>query len=370
MELMDSQPPISDPTNSAARRTGDSSASPGEQAAHLPAKDRTPERIVVAIALVVIILVFALRVEVEGQTEMLDHRAFTEAANRMRAGEGYYAAMDKGLRLVWGPTETTRAFRFPTLFVFWSQLPSTRWVWYSYLILVAITGFILLDLAELPICVLPATIYLLNAAVIPDNQGWFLQFASTEFWAVPFAALTLWAWKRQYNTFAACVALATFAIRETTAALLVGGILHAYRKKQSLRPWIIAFVCAVLLLLLHIHWAKPFLVPPGEGRETKLLGTGGIISVMRMTGFALPAVLYVGPPLWLSTLALVAWPRRWEHPALLYLLAPLAGLLADRPYWGVLVIPFTIVFTGNAVMALLTYTRSRSQPDKERFQIS
>ena len=95
------------------------------------------------------------------------------------------------------------------------------------------------------------------------------------------------------------------------------------------------------LYLLHVALLQPYLV--GRGTEERLLGTGSFGAMLDMAGFQLPAHQVVGALLW--ALAVVGLARTGRLALLgLYAMLPVLGLLADRPYWGAMVVPFLMVW--------------------------
>jgi hypothetical protein len=317
------------------------------------ADGRDFKRMIVALSMLVICLGYWCCVPVNSKFEMIDHHVFLRATELMRGGLGYYPAMDRSLREVYGPAESSRAFRLPTLFLCWSRLPSPSWIWAAYVAMVAITGLVVLNLTEVPVMALVVVIYLLNNATVRHEGTWFAQFTTTELWAVPFIAATLLAWRQDLHRMAAFFALLAALVRETTAGLLLGGLAAAYSGRRPLWPWLVAAGVAGAAFVAHTKSVSPYLVPRGEGRETPLLGTGGPLIVLRMAGFGLPAGEVLGLALWLLSLGFILWHGRSERPAIVHLSLPLAGLLADRPYWGLLVVPFTLLTGSDAVRALL-----------------
>lgn len=198
-------------------------------------------------------------------------------------------------------------------------------------------------------------IYLLNNANLHTPDGWFTAYTATELWTVPAVAGAFLAWRWKRDRTAVALALMAVLFRETTAGLLLGGLVAAYLDGRQMRLWVAAIGLAALAIWAHAECVSPHLVPAGEGSEPRLLGTGGPVSVLRIAGLGLPGGDVVGPLLWGSTLALVLRRSHWAQPGLVFLMLPLVGLLIDRPAWGVLVVPFTLVLGWDAVARQLAH---------------
>jgi hypothetical protein len=90
-----------------------------------------------------------------------------------------------------------------------------------------------------------------------------------------------------------------------------------------------------------------------HGTEAKLLGTGSVGTVLDMAGFQLPAHRVLGALIW--GLALINVVRTGRFPMLAFFVTlPLLGLVANRPYWGAMVVPFLILWAGEEVGAVGT----------------
>src|SRR5204863_9141712 len=115
---------------------------------------------------------------------------------------------------------------------------------------------------------------------------------------------------------------------------------------------------------VHVVLLQPYL--GAHGTEAKLLGTGSVGTVLEMAGFQLPAGQVLGAVVW--ALALVNVVRTGRFPDLAFFVTlPLLGLLADRPYWGAIAVPFLILWAGEEVAALVAagrtrYLRTRRRP--------
>ena len=119
--------------------------------------------------------------------------------------------------------------------------------------------------------------------------------------------------------------------------------------------WLIGFVlliAAAALFALHSHLASPFLRSPGH--EAPLLGSGSFPSTfVDLIGFNLVGRVVIGPALF----ALAVWhlrERDWLVAFGPFLALGLVGLLVDRPYWGSMVVPFTLLFGGQQLVDLIS----------------
>ena len=124
----------------------------------------------------------------------------------------------------------------------------------------------------------------------------------------------------------------------------MGGVLSAVVRRRSWWPWVAAAAAAGALYGLHASLLAPYLAH--RGSEEALLGTGSVGAVLDMAGFQLPVHQVVGILLW--GLALYNLFRTGRAPFLgPYALLPLLGLIAARPYWGSMVVPFLILWAGE-----------------------
>ncbi|KKL11354.1 hypothetical protein LCGC14_2546660 [marine sediment metagenome] len=323
--------------------------------------DKAVRRTTLAVV-VVICLGYLLALPEVDPIVMIDHHVFNNACEEMRAGSGYYESMDRALRETYGPSESARAFRMPTVFWLWSRLPSQQWAWVVLVVLAGLTGWIFIGVSRTPLAPPLVVIYLLATARFQSSSGSVAQFFLTELWAVPALAASVLAWQKRRRTLAAGFALLAVLIRETAAGIIVGGLISAYLNGERRWPWWTAGLLAAAAYGLHVICVSPYLVAPGEGAETALLGTAEFpMSVLRMAGFGLPAGSILGLVFWVLALR---WMWRCEEyswfPGLLLAL-PLVGLILDRTYWGVLVVPFTIAWGIDSAVELWSRLKAKKQ---------
>jgi hypothetical protein len=282
-----------------------------------------------------------------------DHRVSAETVNRMKHGEGFYKAFDGALTdAEIGPVSESRSFRVPTVYLLWRWLPGTApdgyWRW--FVVMVAVSALLLAAATTAPWIAPLVALYLLNAGREPFG-GLFMM---VEFWVVPALALVLLATRRGWSRVAPAAAFVAVVVRELAAGVLLGGLLAAARRRQwrRLAWWGGATVAAAVVLLVHWHLAAPYLVD--HGKEAPLIGSGRFpTSLEGQLGFLLPGPELVGVVLWAVALFWL-WRRdeldQWG-PHLLLL--PAAAITIHRPYWGLLLVPFTMTWTAEALTSVL-----------------
>jgi hypothetical protein len=300
-------------------------------------------RHLVAVAVVMLCVVFALSPPEKPKVYDNDQYLYQDTVRRMRHGADYYEASERTFTAVGGTIETARGFRPPTAFLFWRLLPEGA-LWPAFLVLVVgATGMILLATGVAPLAALLTVLYLLVLG------RFSVEYLFVELWAVPLVAGSLAAAASRRWWLAAGLALGATAVRELAVLLIVGGVWAAIAHRQRLRPWLTALVSAAALYALHVVLLSDHL--GRHGTEARLLGTGSPGAAARMMGFQLPAALVVGPVLWVSGLV---WLHRSGRLALAgpFAALPLLGLVADRPYWGALVVPFLLAWTYELVSGL------------------
>ena len=127
------------------------------------------------------------------------------------------------------------------------------------------------------------------------------------------------------------------------------GLVLAHRRQLPRLPWIVCSVATVVALVAHFAIAAQHTVATGQ--EAKIVGTGkGLTSMLHMVDWVLP------DPEVLGLVHLDRWPsstwRGIRDDWLLWpiMLVPVAGFVANRPYWGLLFEPFMILFATEAVV--------------------
>lgn len=294
--------------------------------------------------------------------EMIDHTLFTETVDRMRSGAGYYEAMDGALAELYGPeraavTETVIGFRMPTTFLVWRLLPNDYAIWLLYVFLAGGAGLVTLRIAHFPPTAMLVVIYLLSIAMLRTNGVWTSQFTATELWAVPVMLCAVVAVTKERWWLAAALGLLAFAVRETAAPLLLIGAGLALFGRLPRRPWLTALGGAIGLYALHAILATPFIDP---SVATPLQSRADVpLSFLRILEFGLPAGYIVGPGLWIAALWRVHSFDRHRLLLSAYLWLPLIGLLVERRYWGVMVVPFMLVWGIDQVVESIASASTR-----------
>jgi hypothetical protein len=168
----------------------------------------------------------------------------------------------------------------------------------------------------------------------------------SELWCVPAIAGSLLAWKRERWWLAAGLAALASLTREHSALLLLGGLVAAHVDHRPRRPWVVAICVTGAGLALHSLLASGYTQPGGT--DATFLGTANPpSSLLHMMGWGIPTTDLVG----LALLAAAAWAlahrRRDLLPAAGLLFVPLFGFVTDRPYWGIVMIPFTVFLAAD-----------------------
>lgn len=311
----------------------------------------------VAVTLALCVL-YAVLPPARGAEHFVDQVINRETVDAMRAGSGYYPAMDKALRHHGGAVSSVRAFRLPELFLVWRLLPGPRAVWLLFVGLVAVTALLLLDVTSCPLIVPFVAWYMLNAARPHIGGVWFDQDLIVELWVVPAAAVVLWGWRRARWVLAAAFAAIASLVRELAVGLVAGGLLAAHVLHRPRRPWLVAAGVVAAGLAAHTAAASGHLV--AHGHEIALLGTGGPDRVATMMGVGLPHPLVLGPLIWILAVARLATDRELRLLFAFSVTLPLVGFLVGRDYWGFIVTPFLILWAGEAVTTAIVRVSSRT----------
>lgn len=294
--------------------------------------------------------------------EMIDHRLFRFVLDGMRSGEGYYSAMTTALDGLYGPeraqvTQNIRAYRMPTIFWLLNLVPNDRWVWGLFVGFAGLAGIAASKLVSRPYLGVLVLGYLLSIGMLVENGVRSAQFLTTELWAVPVLLWSVAMAMRERWWAAALLALGAVVIRETTAPFLIVGVVLAVAGRLPRKPWLTAGLAGVAAYAAHaaavVRWIdRDIGVSVAQEQPSPL-------AILDIMGFALPISAVLGPMLWLLAVVHV-----WERTAnRLLLIAPLllsfAGVVVDREYWGILVVPFTLVWGVNRILDTLTNLRVR-----------
>jgi hypothetical protein len=275
-----------------------------------------------------------------------DPAAFRDTYLHMREGLGYYKAADLGLRdHSIGPVSSARGMRLPTVFLLWRVVGGLHAVWLLYLALVVVgTTVAAILLVRCPLlAALPALyLYRLGRDAYP----------LTELWAVPFVAWAMAATAANRPRLAAALATVATAIRELAFPMLIGGLIVSVRRRRDWWAWVAGIAVVLAVFAIHSHLASPYLRTPGN--EAPLLGSAKFpSSFIDLIGFNLVGRAVIGPALF----ALAVWyvnERGWLVAFGPFLAIGLVGILVERPYWGSMIVPFTLLFGGQKFVDLIS----------------
>ena len=295
-----------------------------------------------------------------GSVGAQDHYTYLRTVEYMQRGQDYYTAM----RDAFGDLGTTighaRAYRLPGIYLFWRAIPA-EWLYGTFIVVVVLlTTYLLARASTTPWAALPVGLYLMAAGRIPWaaegelRETWML----VEFWAVPLVAGALLCWRRRQWWWAAALLTLAALTREVTAPLLVGGLVAAHVGGLPRRPWLAGLGAFVTLFGVHLLVAGGHIDPPGN--DAILLGTGAPPgTVLDMTAWVLPGGVLAGVVLWFGAVERLYRRDRLELVFMApLLLLPLTGLLVDRAYWGIVVVPFTLFYTAELLGLLAARARS------------
>jgi hypothetical protein len=275
-----------------------------------------------------------------------DPAAFRDTYLHMREGFGYYKAADLGLKDHGiGPVASARGMRLPTVFLLWRVVGGLHAVWLLYLALVIVgTAVAAILLVRSPVLALLPALYLFRLG----RDAYPL----TELWAVPFIAWAMAATALNRPRLAALLATVATAIRELAFPMLLGGLIVSLRRRRDWWAWVVGIAAVLALFAIHSHLASPYLHTPGN--EAPLLGSAHFpSSFFDLIGFNLVGGAVIGPALF----ALALWhirERGWLVAFGPFLALGFVGLVVDRPYWGAMLVPFTLVFGGQQLVDLIS----------------
>lgn len=319
------------------------------------AATRAARRAVVACA-AALSVVYAL-VTPAGDRGHADHFTYLRTIRYMQDGDGYYDAMRQAFLDIDTVLGHARAYRMPSAFLVWRWIPEE--VLFGAFLLVVVVGATALfaRLTPNPWLALPVTVYLLMTGRMPGGditEAWLL----VEYWSIPFLVGGVLAWQQRRDGLSAGLFCAAALLREVSAPVLVLGLVAAYRAGRPLRPWLVGLGVFFAGFAVNLRIAQGLIDPPGN--DAVLWGTGTPPgSIVDMATWMLP-----GPAvIWLALWAAAIWQAHRRD--LLLLLAPILGLpflglFVDRPYWGLVVVPFILVLGGEAVLDGVSAARRRA----------
>ena len=267
---------------------------------------------------------------------LLDEQAFADTVDRMRAGTGYYDATAAAFAQRDTALGSIGGFRMPTPFLVWRWLPEDA-LWGIFVVgVVLVTTWLMLWMTRYPLVVAPITLYLLWV-----SHGEFESWLHPEWWVLPLIAGALLAHQRDRPVLAAALAAGACGVREIAFLLVIGGLIDSWHRRRAVAAWVVAAAAALVAFAIHALLAAGHVAE--QSGEMGRLGTGEFPrTVLTMAGFRLPLV--IGAAIWLASF--VALRRRGQ---LLYVgplaLLPLAGVLVNRPYWGIVVTPLFLLWS-------------------------
>ncbi|GEM_PF-3393416 len=333
-------------------------------AGHRPELDRDRRRLVLVAAACVAVGIVVYPIWAPGTyRRQYDHVLFLRTAVLMRRGEGFYSATAHAFASGGIPLGRARAFRLPTVFLVWRMIPPSLLHATFLVLVVGGTSLLALRLTSTPQSAVIVAGYLLTSSQLPTSHGAILSWALVEYWALPLVFASLLAHRAARWWWAAALACLAALTRETTAPLLLGGLLFAQRRKLPRWPWLAMLGVFVSALGVHLIVASGHTV--AHGTDAPLLGTGHFpTSVTHMVTYR--PVLPLG-----ATLAI--WAMAWWRVKQLQLLPlvgpilaiPLLGLFVERPYWGVVVMPFVLMWATELTAGSLRRASSRVRTTAE-----
>lgn len=331
---------------------------------HETAKSAKPVQQVVASVLIGILAV-SLAVGLPGKSieRSADQRIYRETQERMHAGTNYYDAMDSSLRDVNGPASTARSFRLPTIFYVWKFVPSGKPLWVMAMLWFAATSILIVWASSVPWAGLLVFFYMFSLARGRLDGGWDDAFLIVETWALLPMCVVFFAVRKRMTKLAAGAAMCAVAIRELCLPLVGGVWWWLWRKRSDRRVQMVVGVGAVMLGLLaviQLRGVHGHLVE--HGSEEKLLGTGSLRAIADMSAFTLPSVYLAATLIIAGTVMRLRQDRELAQAFGPMFVLPLFGVIANRPYWGILVVPFFLVLSLEWVVAEVAKRRIRETP--------
>jgi hypothetical protein len=174
-----------------------------------------------------------------------------------------------------------------------------------------------------------------------------------EFWALPFLAGALLAWRRQRWWLSAALAGSAVLVRETAALFLVAGLVVAVIDRKPWRPWVLVLGTTAALATAHYAIASQYVL--SHGTDEPLRGTARIPqSTLDMLTWPFQHQLLIAfflVALWAAAAYGLA-ARRTMLPAFGLLSMPVLGFLVDRGYWGLVMVPLVVWLGTDALVEL------------------
>ena len=260
-----------------------------------------------------------------------DQQVYEETLQLMHRGNGYYAAASLALAKVYHPPARVEEIRTPVVFWIWSV---TGISWPVAFIVIVLVG-LLVGYLSWPLAGLSVAGWLMLTARPPSGVA---EWAWNEIWALVPVLVSLLLIRQRRWGWAALAALLAACIRETAVPVVIGGLVGAFAKRETWRPWAAALAAWVAFMSWHVHEVWPYLISNG----VPMRFGGGWRYALDMTGadIGVVGVAVVFAALWRS--------RRsfdWFFGGPLLML-PLVGLFYYRGYWSWLVLPVAVAMLG------------------------
>ena len=274
----------------------------------------------------------------------IDQVVYESTLAKMRVGSGYYPAMTEALSEVYGPPVAVRDFRLPTLFWVLRLLPPDA-LWPTFVLMAMCAGLVAVWASPGGLAGPLVSGYLLLLGRPSMPIGISEQFLTIELWTTPSVLACVALLFRRRLGPAATFAFLAFATREHAALLLIPVLVDCwFHGRRSVA--VSGSLGAGILGTAHIISAARFTNPGGT--HTPLdAGHEPARAFLEMVGFGISPE-WLGLGLWLLAWYVIG---RFRHVGTIgpYLALPLVGLFINRPYWGILIVPLSLLLAVAAV---------------------
>jgi hypothetical protein len=286
---------------------------------------------------------------------IFDHRVFSSTIEEMRTGEGYYDAYLEAARGLGTDSSRPRTvlsepslfrWRLPTAFLLWRVVPKSMLFVLYLTVVVGGTALALSFATERALPILAVSAYLLHAGNIwMPSQGTIEEWLLVELWAVPALAVALAASRRGRWWLAGGAVAVGALVRELLFPILLTGFIAARVRRTAWRPWVIA--SGAFVLGIGVHWLVASRVTAVPGTESPLFGSASFPrSVLAIIDWPIPGPYVAGTAAFIASLFWLSRTGellRWSG----LLILPVYGLIVDRPYWGLILVPLTVFWAAE-----------------------
>ena len=294
---------------------------------------------------------------------------FKAVVTDLRAGEPYYDAFGRELRLRGYPAASVFNWRTPLVFSVLSSVPpfvsrAALTVLGMAMLLCAVSA----AAARRSLAALLAATAELGAVVVvfvPDAT------LLPEAWAGVLMGLSLCAYEKQRWRTAASVVVVALFLRELVApyAVLCGLLSLRHRRWSELAVWILGAIGYGLFFVWHVQHVNGARLTTDVAHQHSWLYGGGlpfVLSTLRVNAWLLIA------PAWTASVMLGLLMAAWMRPASAHLRAALlyVALFAavGQPfnfYWGLIVAPCCALAIGDGVQAIREAVMAMRSPTRE-----